>query len=126
MSIPVECYDFLDSVSELSDNSVPISPFVRNHDAGFPAVIFSFSGDTFPSSTPETIGPRLVRWQATVLARTLAEAETYGEAIVAAARTDQPGGCPQRVTNVQRDYEPAYDAARQGIYLHTTDLEFFA
>jgi hypothetical protein len=31
-----------------------------------------------------------------------------------------------RVTSVGRDYEPAYDGERQGIYIHTTSLEFFA
>jgi len=30
------------------------------------------------------------------------------------------------VTSVGRDFESAYDGERQGIYIHTTSLEFFA
>jgi hypothetical protein len=61
-----------------------------------------------------------------VLARTLEEAETIGESIVTAARSSQPGGCPQRVIGVSREFESAYDGERQGIYIHMTEMEFFA
>lgn len=125
MSIPSDIYDFLDGVSAISDASAEISPYVRNHNGGFPAVVYTFGGDAFPSSTHETAGPRIVRWSAMVLSRTMDQAETLGEAIVAAAQTTQ-AGCPQRVTTVMRDYEPAYDGKRDGIYIHITELEFFA
>ena len=103
MSIPSDTHDFLVA----SVVTTPVSPFVRNHAAGFPSVT----------------SPRLVRYSAMVLSRTIEEAETIGELIVANARTE---ACPMRVTSVGRDYEPAYDGERQGIYIHTTSLEFFS
>tara|TARA_R100000951_G_scaffold90911_1_gene79230 strand:+ start:509 stop:886 length:378 start_codon:yes stop_codon:yes gene_type:complete len=123
-SIPTKCFQFLDGITELS--GVEKSPYVRNHDAGFPAVVFSFSGDAFPSSINENAGPRLVRWTAMALSRTIEEAETLGEAIVAEAQSAQTGCGPQRVVGVNREYEPAYDSARQGMYIHITEMEFFA
>ena len=124
MSIPTKCWTILNSITELSVYEK--SPFVRNHDAGFPSVVFTFSGDTFPSSRNEDAGPRLVRWTAMILYRTIEEAETLGESIVSTAQASQDFCGPQRVVSVNREYEPAYDAARQGIYIHTTELEFFA
>ena len=124
MSIPTKCYTFLNGITALAN--VEKSPYVRNHDAGFPAVVFMFAGDSFPSSRNEDAGPRLVRWSASVFSRTMEEAETLGESIVTAARSSQTQCGPNRVIGVNREYEPAYDAARQGIYIHTTDMEFFA
>jgi hypothetical protein len=123
MSIPQKAHTFLTAIDDMVSN---VSPFVRNHNAGFPAVVYSFSSDLFPSSTNEDAGPRLVRWNAMVLARTLEEAETIGESIVTAARSPQTGGCPQRVIGVSREFESAYDGERQGIYIHMTEMEFFA
>tara|TARA_E500000305_G_scaffold101911_1_gene95827 strand:- start:2525 stop:2899 length:375 start_codon:yes stop_codon:yes gene_type:complete len=123
MSIPTTCYTFLNGISDLS--GIEKSPYVRNHDAGFPSVVFTFAGDTFPSSTTENVGPRLVRWTASVLSRTIEEAEIKGEAIVSAAQDTQSQCGPNRVVGVTREYEPAYDSARQGIYIHTTEMEFF-
>jgi hypothetical protein len=121
MSIPKTCHDFLNGVSGLPSR---ISPFVRNHNSIFPSVVFTFSSDVFPSSVNENAGPRLVRWSASVLSRTIEEAETLGELIIAEAQAVQTS-CPQRVIGVSRDYESAYDGERQGIYIHTTELEFF-
>lgn len=126
MSIPQTAHDFLVEAVTAGDPEVqqaPVSPFVRNHAAGFPAVIYTFEGDDFLNPIPAVTSPRLVRYNAMVLSRTLEEAETIGQLIVVAARSVE---CPMRVTSVGRDYEPAYDGERQGIYIHTTSLEFFA
>ncbi len=123
MSIPQTCYEFLDGITFAGEYE--ISPFVRNHDGGFPAIVFSFGGDAFPSATHESAGPRLVRWSAMVLARTMEEAETAGQLIIAEAQAAQQD-CPHKVVGVQRDYEAAYDGQRSGIYIHVTELEFFA
>ena len=127
MSIPQDVHDFLvASVTDASEPPVqlyPVSPFVRNHAAGFPAVIYTFEGDDFLNPIPAVTSPRLVRYNAMVLSRTIEEAETIGELIIANARTE---ACPMRVTSVGRDYEPAYDGERQGIYIHTTSLEYFS
>jgi hypothetical protein len=122
-TIPLKVYNWLNTVSAL--DPVEVSPFVRNHDGGFPAVVYSFAGDTFPSATNERPGPRLVRWQAMSLARTITESEQLGEAIIDAAQTNQ-SGCPMRVVGVNREYEPAYDGGRSGIYINIVELEFFA
>jgi hypothetical protein len=118
MSIPQTVHDFLNGAV-----TAPVSPFVRNHAGGFPAVIYLFEGDDFMNPIPSVTSPRLVRYNALVLSRTLEEAETIGEQIVASARSQD---CPMRVTSVGRDFESAYDGERQGIYIHTTSLEFFA
>ena len=126
MSIPETTHDFLVEAVTVGDPGVqqaPVSPFVRNHAAGFPAVIYTFEGDDFLNPIPAVTSPRLVRYNAMVLSRTLEEAESIGQSIVVAARSVE---CPMRVTSVGRDYEPAYDGERQGIYIHTTSLEFFA
>ncbi|MCP4786119.1 MAG: hypothetical protein GY878_21475 [Fuerstiella sp.] len=126
MSIPTTAHDFLVEAVTVGDPGVqlaPVSPFVRNHAAGFPAVIYTFEGDDFLNPIPAVTSPRLVRYNAMVLSRTLEEAELIGQSIVVAARAVE---CPMRVTSVGRDYEPAYDGERQGIYIHTTSLEFFA
>jgi len=126
MSIPETAHDFLVEAVTVGDPGVqqaPVSPFVRNHAAGFPAVIYTFEGDDFLNPIPAVTSPRLVRYNAMVLSRTLEEAESIGQSIVVAARSVE---CPMRVTSVGRDYEPAYDGERQGIYIHTTSLEFFA
>ena len=119
MSVPQYVHDFLDNAV----GTTPVSPFVRNHAAGFPAVIYTFEGDDFLNPIPSVTSPRLVRYSAMVLSRTIEEAETIGQLIVANARTE---ACPMRVTSVGRDYEPAYDGERQGIYIHTTSLEYFS
>ena len=119
MSIPSDVHDFLVA----SVGTTPVSPYVRNHAAGFPAVVYTFEGDDFLNPIPAIAAPRLVRYEAMVLCRTLEEAETIGELIIAEARTED---CPQRVTGVSRSYEPAYDGERQGIYIHSTSLEFFS
>ena len=124
MSIPQDVHDFL--VAAVTSNGVqlyPVSPYVRNHAAGFPAVVYTFEGDDFLNPIPAIAAPRLVRYEAMVLSRTLEEAETIGELIIAGARA---AVCPQRVTGVSRSYEPAYDGERQGIYIHSTSLEFFS
>jgi len=126
MSIPETAHDFLVEAVTVGTPGVqqaPVSPFVRNHAGGFPAVIYTFEGDDFLNPIPAVTSPRLVRYNAMVLSRTLEEAETIGQLIVVAARSVE---CPMRVTSVGRDYEPAYDGERQGIYIHTTSLEFFA
>jgi len=126
MSIPTTVHNFL--VSAVTTDADPpvalasVAPFVRNHNAGFPSVVFTFDGDDFLNPIPAITSPRLVRYNAMVLSRTLEEAETLGELIIAKARAEP---CPMRVTAVGRDYEPAYDGGRQGIYIHTTSLEFF-
>ena len=119
MSIPSTVHDFLVSAVGIT----PVSPYVRNHAVGFPAIVYTFEGDDFLNPIPAIAAPRLVRYEAMVLSRTLEEAETIGELIIAEARAE---GCPQRVTGVSRSYEPAYDGERQGIYIHSTSLEFFS
>jgi|TARA_R110000796_G_scaffold26739_2_gene73959 hypothetical protein len=118
MSIPTKVFTFVDSAVAQTP-----SPFVRNHNAGFPAVVYTFEGDDFLNPIPAITAPRLVRYDTMVLCRTIEEAETIGELIIVAARSET---CPMRVTGVTRAYEPAYDGERQGIYIHTTSLEFFS
>jgi hypothetical protein len=88
MSIPQVVHDFL--VAAVTSNGVqlyPVSPYVRNHAAGFPAVVYTFEGDDFLNPIPAIAAPRLVRYEAMVLSRTLEEAETIGELIIAEARS---------------------------------------
>jgi hypothetical protein len=74
VSIPDDVFDFLDAAV-----TAPVSPFVRNHAAGFPAVIYTFEGDDFLNPIPAVTSPRLVRYNAMVLSRTLEEAETIND-----------------------------------------------
>ena len=118
MSIPKYVFDFL----TVALPNYPVSPFIRNHSVGFPASVYTFEGDDFQDPIPSITSPRLVRYDVMCLSRTLEESELMGELVIAKARLEV---CPMRVTSVSRSYEPAYDGERQGIYIHTTSLEFF-
>jgi len=124
VSVPSNVHGYLTAALATSHSSVPISPFVRSHDSVFPAVVYEFSGDEYPTSTWDAPGPAIVRFQATVLSRSMLEAEEIAQAIVSYA----PGAesnCPVRVTSLERDYEPAYDGQRSGMYFVIVNMEQF-
>ncbi len=120
MAIPDTIYDFL--VSAISDNSVGVSPFVRPSETDFPFVVYDFQQDVYTGSTPSDPGPPIIQWDATVVSRSLDEAETIAQTIVSAL----PGSnCPIRIKSLVRAYEPSYDGQRPGLYLITLNLENF-
>lgn len=120
MAIPDDIYDFL--VAAVNDAAVPVSPFVRSHGTDFPFVVYDFQQDLYTGSTPTDPGPPLVQWDATVVSRSIGEAETIAQRIVAAL----PGSsCPIRIKSLVRAYEPSYDGQRSGVYLTTLNLENF-
>ena len=120
MAIPDDIHDFL--VDAVNDATVPVSPFVRSHGTDFPFVIYDFRQDVYTGSTAESPGPPLIQWDATVVSRSLSEAETIAQRIVAAL----PGNsCPIRITSLVRAYEPSYDGQRSGVFLITLNLENF-
>ena len=120
MPIPDDIHDFL--VEGVNDTDVPVSPFVRSHGTDFPFVVYDFQQDSYVGSTAYTPGPALVQWDATVVSRSLSEAETIAQRIVTAL----PGSsCPIRIKTLVRAYEPSYDGQRSGVYLITLNLENF-
>ena len=120
MPVPEDCHDFL--VTAVNDATVTVSPFVRPHGADFPFVVYDFQQDVYTGSSPTDPGPPLIQWEATVVSRSMSEAETIAQRIVAALPGD---GCPVRIKSLVRSYEPAYDAKRSGEYLITLNLENF-
>lgn len=121
MSIPETIHSFIQGAT---NSAYPVSPFVRNNDAGFPAIVYEFDGDEFKSPRPESVNPRLVRYTVHCLARSMAEAETMVQLIVAETE-DEQSGCPMRPTLISREYEDAYDGQRAGLYITSITLEFF-
>lgn len=120
MPVPDDIHDFL--VDAVDDNDVPVSPFVRSHGTDFPFVIYDFRQDSYTGSTAASPGPPLVQWDATVVSRSLSEAETIAQRIVAALPGDS---CPIRITSLVRAFEPSYDGQRSGVFLITLNLENF-
>lgn len=120
MPIPDDIHDFL--VGAVNDATVPVSPFVRSHGTDFPFVIYDFQQDVYTGSTPSDPGPPLVQWDATVVSRSLSEAETIAQRIVTALPGDS---CPIRIKSLVRAYEPSYDGQRSGVFLITLNLENF-
>lgn len=121
MSIPETIHSFIQGAT---NSAYPVSPFVRNNDAGFPSIVYEFEGDEFKSPRPEAVNPRLVRFTAHCLSRTIAEAETMVQLIVDETEETQTG-CPMRPTYISREYEDAYDGQRAGVYITSITLEFF-
>lgn len=122
MSVPSDVHDYLTAALLADHSSVPVTPFVRSHDSVFPAVVYDFSVDEFPASTWDGPGRAITKFSATVLSRSLVEAETIAQAIVSYA----PGAsddCPTRVTSLEREYEPAYDGQRSGMYFVIVYME---
>lgn len=120
MAIPDNIYAFL--VDAVNDTDVNVSPFVRPNETDFPFVVYDFQQDVYTGSTPTDPGPPLIQWDATVVSRSLDEAETIAQRIVAAL----PGSsCPIRIKSLVRAYEPSYDGQRPGLYLITLNLENF-
>lgn len=120
MSVPSEVFDFLTSAVSTTDAVDSVFPFVRPAGDPFPFVVYDFQGDEYKGSTWTAPGKPLVRFSGSVFSRSIEEAETVAQAIVAAA----PGnGCPFRVIMLTREYEPSYDGQRPGEYITTVQLE---
>jgi len=124
VSVPSHIHDYLTAALADDHSAVPVSPFVRSHDAAFPAVVYEFAGDEYVGSTAAGPGRPLVRFHATVVSRSLVEAETIGQAIVSHAPGDVED-CATRVTSLEREYQPAYDGQRSGMYLVIVHMEQF-
>jgi len=120
VSVPSKIHDFL--VAAVNDASVKVSPFVRSNGTNYPFVVYDFQQDVYTGSTPTDPGPPLIQWEATVISRSLLEAETIAQRIVTALPGDS---CPIRIKSLVRSYEPAYDAQRSGEYFITLNLENF-
>lgn len=108
MSIPSDIYDLLDAAT-----TVTVSPFVRPNGVDFPAVVYDFDGESFEGSRYGDLGAVKTEVTANALARSLEGAETIGQDIVTHLASQQ---CI-RVTGLSREYHPAYDGERPGIFV---------
>lgn len=120
MSIPSEVFNFITTAVSATDAADSVFPFVRPAADPFPFVVYDFQGDEFKAGTWDGSSKPFVRFSATVVSRSIEEAETVAQAIVAAA---PGGGCPYRVLMLTREYEPSYDGQRPGEYMTTVQLE---
>tara|TARA_B100000902_G_C27124345_1_gene820304 strand:+ start:618 stop:974 length:357 start_codon:yes stop_codon:yes gene_type:complete len=108
MSIPSEIYDLLDDAT-----STPVSPFVRPNGVDFPAVVYEFDSETYEGSRYGFAGVARTEVTANALARSLEEAETIGQELVAHLAVQD---CV-RVTGLAREYHASYDGERPGIFV---------
>tara|TARA_B110000008_G_C16783627_1_gene489742 strand:- start:335 stop:706 length:372 start_codon:yes stop_codon:yes gene_type:complete len=107
---PKVLYDILKD-GEVADLVTDISPYVRDRNADFPALIYEVPNETF-----ERTSSGYVRSQAdatvSVVARGAAEAETIADALF----DDLSTAACVVVDSITREYDQSYDGSSAGIY----------
>lgn len=100
-----------------------ISPYVRNRDDDFPALVYSVPREEFSGGSTDIGGGRVAEIEVSALARTLEAADTLAENVIAAlvsapsASSTCLGGV--RVVSLERDFLDAYDGSVSLIYRTT-------
>ncbi len=97
-----------------------ISPYARNHDDDFPAIIFQIPREEIESDTAGRDLLRIATVEITCMARTHIEADTLAEAVVAAIATKTAA----RSITIDRDYGDPYDGSQELVYRSTVTATF--
>ncbi len=99
------------NVSDITDLVSDVSPYVRDREEAFPAVIYEVPNETFDrSSTGYTRS--LAEAEVTVMARSAQEGETIADAVFEVLA----GTACVVVDSIQREYDQSYDGSSAGIY----------
>ena len=88
-----------------------ISPYVRDREESFPAVIYEVPNETFDRSS-STYTRSLAEAEVTVMARSAQEGETIADAVFGVLAET---ACVV-VDSIQREYDQSYDRTSAGIY----------
>ena len=107
---PAALYNVL-NVNDITDLVSDISPYVRDREESFPAVIYEVPNETFDrTSTGYTRS--LAEAEVTVMARGAEEGETIADAVFSVLS----GTACVVIDSIQREYDQSYDGSSAGIY----------
>ncbi len=113
MSIFETVYDEL-NVSAITSLVDDISPYVRARETGFPAITIEVPSASFERDSLGTYRT-LSEVEATIMARSVAEAESVADAVLTVVGSD---AC-NYLDSISRDYDEGYDGDSVGIFMVT-------
>ncbi len=107
---PAKLYTIL-NVSDVTDLVSDISPYVRDREESFPAVIYEVPNETFDRHSAGYTRS-LAEADVTVMARSAQEGETIADAVFNLLAAES---CVV-IDSIQREYDQSYDGSSAGIY----------
>ena len=116
MSFATKIYSMLaDDSAVAAIVGTRISPYARNRDDDFPAIVFQVPTEDIESDAAGLDLMRIGTGEITCLARTYKEADTLAEAVVAAIVAEANA----RPLTIARDYGDPYDGSQELVYRST-------
>ena len=110
VNTPAKLYTLL-NVNDITKLVSDISPYVRDREESFPAIVFEVPTETFDRHSAG-YARALADAEVTVMARTAQEGETIASVVFSELAADQ---CVV-IDSINREYDQAYDGSSAGIY----------
>ena len=123
MSFAKATFDMLNTASDVTDLvGSRISPYVRNRDDGFPAVVYSVPREEIYTDSAAQDLKRVAEISITCLDRTYVGADELAEAVIDSLAAGTHGGVvisSARPTSIDRDFGDPYDGSQDLVYRTT-------
>ncbi len=123
MSFAKATFNMLNGQSDVTDLvGSRISPYVRNRDDGFPAVVYAISREEIFTDSAAQDLKRIAEVSITCMDRTHMGADELAEEVIAALGPGTHGGVvigSARPTSIDRDFGDPYDGSQDLVYRTT-------